>query len=346
MFDLVYHLNKRPDEDYKLTDKITLNRKQQAQLLNKTVQAFIHADAGTIEDRGGTPRIIQAFSGSSDLPQMTKDVFNVVNTVPNFDTLWQPSFQGVQLRRGQLEWEIADVAMGFVFEEIPEGDKLKFYSVSGNKVSAGVVKYGAGIGVTWEMIEGRKLYQFIQEMNQVRSNLFLLWANIHYGLLAVACAVTPVAWQGVATDPTMARDIATMNTGYLTIGNATKDKGYGDTANAEMLLYASPNLKARILQAIRATTADVVPRVTTLGSAIDGQRIEFNITPKFSWNSNIPANKALMVLPGHKIQNAAYMEELSLAEKAIDTLSEMRAYWSAFGAIVADTAQCAELSFI
>ena len=342
MFDLVCHMNEQPDEPYTINDSVSLNRKQQARLLRKSVQAFIHSEAGSIEDG---KKIIQAFSGSSDLPQLTKDVFNVVNTVPNFDTLWQPSFRGVQLRRGQLDWEIADVAMGLTFELIPEGDKCKFYSVSGNKVIVGIEKYAAGIGVTWEMIEGRKLYQFIDQMNQVRSRLFLLWANIHYGLLATAALVAPLAWQGAATDPTMARDIATLNIGYTTIGNAVKDKGYGDSANVEMLLYVSPLLKARIMQAMRATTADVVPRVTTLGSAIDGQTVEFNVTPKFTWNANIPANKGVLVLPGNKIQNAAYMQELSLSEKDISTLSEMRSYWSAFGATIADTTQTAELSF-
>lgn len=346
MFDLVVHMQEEPEEAF-VINGVSLDRKQQGQLLKKSVQAFIHADGVGREGSGESVKVIQAFSGSSDLPQLTKDVFNVTNTVPNFDTLWQPSFAGVQLRRGQLQWEIADVAAGLVFELIPEGDKCKFYSVSGNKVTADIAKYAAGIGVTWEMIEGRKLYQFVDLMGQVRSRLFLLWADVHYGLLATAGLSALVTWAGVATDPVVSRDIKTINNGYTTIGNAIKDKGYGvDAANAEMLLYASPLLKDRIMQAMRATSTDIIRgRRDGAASSVDGTIVEYNVTPKFTWNTAIPLNKAIMVLPGNKIQNAAYMQELSLSEKDITTLSEMRSYWSAFGAIIADTDQTAELSF-
>lgn len=345
VFDLWVHMNENAGDAYIFDKKkdIKLNYKQQGAVLHKSIQGFFQG-VGVL-DEGGS-RVIQAFSGSGDLPQLTKDVFNVVNTVPNFDTFWQMAFQGIKLRKGQLSWEIADVASGIVFELIPEGDKAKFYGISGNIVTAKIDKYGAGIGVTWEMIEGRKLYQFIDLMGQVRDRLMKLWADIHYGLIATASLGQTVAYQGVATDPVLDRDIATLNLGYTTIGDATKDKGYGDTANAAMVLYLSPNLKARTNHAMRVTTADVAGGRTGGAGAAPGTTVEFNIAPRFSWNSAIPTNKGLLVLPGNKIQNAAYIQELSLNEKDISTLSELRTYWSAFGAIIADADQTAELSFI
>lgn len=340
MFDLLVHMRTNAGEDYIFDKKkgIVLNYKQQGAVLHKSIQAFMQGVGMKEGDR-----VIQAFSGSSDLPKLTKDVFNVTQIVPYFDTFWQESFQGVPLRRGQLEWEIADVDSGLAFELVPEGGKAKFYGVTGSKVTASVDKHGAGIGLTWEMIEGRKLYQFVQLMSQVRSRLMLTWANVHYGLLATAAATNPVTYQGVATDPTLDRDIATMNVGYTTIGEATKDSGYGDTANAPMILYASPKLKARINQALRVTASDVAR-----GRAGGAQSniVEFNIQPRYTWNSNIPVNKALLVLPGNKIQNSVYMQELSLSEQDIATLSELRTYWSVFGAIVGDTDQTAELAFV
>jgi hypothetical protein len=352
LFEVVYHMqqNSRRPTAYTLKgekgEDIILEPEVQGEFVRRSMQAFIQGDAYGGYQHEGKIIPIQAFSGSSDLPQLTKDVFNVTNTVPNFDTLWQSSFKSIQLMRGQLQWEIADVESGITFELVPEGDKCKIYSFSGNKQIVGIEKYGAGTGVTWEMIEGRKLYQFIDQVGQTRANLFLLWANVHYGLLATAAALTAVAWQGVATDPVVSRDIATINTGYTTIGDATKDKGYGDTANAEMILYASPLLKARIMQALRATSNDQIGgRRDGAAGSRDGEIVEYNVTPRFSWNANIPANKALMVLPGNKIQNSAYMQELSLSEKDITTLNEIRTYWSAFGAVVADTDQTAELAF-
>lgn len=165
--------------------------------------------------------------------------------------------------------------------------------------------------------------------------------------IASCCNITGVAWSGAATDPIIDRDIATINEGYLTVGEATKDKGYGDTANAPMLLYASPNLKARIMQALRATRADIISgRRDGAAGSTAGQAVEYNVEPRFTWNAAIAANTALMVLPGNKIQNAVYLRELGLQERDIETLSEIRTYWTAYGAIVADTDQCAELSFV
>jgi len=345
MFDLVVHMQENAKEDYNFNEKkgIILNYKQQGAVVQKSLQAFMQSVA-VMDDK---EKIIQAFSGSSDLPQLTKDVFNVTQIIPIFDTFWQESFKGIRLKKGQLSWEIADVQAGITFEIIPEGGKVKIYSVSGTKEPVSIEKYGAGIGVTWEMIEGRKLYQFIDLMTQARAKLNDLWANIHYGLLGTAAATIPITWQGVTADPILERDIATINKGYETIGNATKAKGYGDTANSRMIMYASPNLKARLNQCFRATSADIIRgRRDGAASSVAGQVLEYAVIPRFTWNSNVPANKALLILPGNKIQNSMYLQELSLSDKDIETLSEVRTYWTAFGAIVGDADQTAELAFV
>ena len=344
MFDLVVHMRENDSEDYVFDKKknIVLNRKQQAYVLHRSIQCFMQAVA--VKD---DKKIIQAFAGSSALPVLTMDVFNVVQAIPEFDTWWQQSFRGVQLKKGQLSWEIADVAVGLTFELIPEGGKAKIYGVSGESTDAKINKYGAGIGVTWEITEGRKLYKFIQLMEQVRARLNNLWANTHYGLLATAAALTAVVWQGVVTDPIIERDIATINLGYETIGAAVKDKGYGDVANVPMIMYAQPALKSRIMQALRATSSDIiVGRQAGAATSVAGKIVEYNVIPYFSYNSNITANKVIMVLPGWKLQNAMYLRELGLSEKDIETLSEIRTYWTAFGAIVADTDQTVELSLV
>lgn len=344
MFDMVVHMNENSHEDYVFDKKkgVTLNYKQQGIVLKKSIQSFMQS----VAVKEGADKFIQAFSGSSDLPVLTKDVFNVTTNIPEFDTFWQKVYKGVPLKKGQLSWEIANVTSGLTFELIPEGGKAKFYGISGVKTDAKINKYGAGIGLTWELIEGRKLYQFIELMEDTRAKLNDLWANIHYGLIATAAAINVVAWQGAATDPTLERDIATINLGYQTIGAACKDKGYGDMANSQMIIFCPPSLKSRIMQSIRATSADIIRgRVAGATGSKAGQVIEYNVTPYFSWNSNLPANKGVMILPGRKIQNSVYLRELGLSEKDIETLSELRTYWTAFGAIVADTDQTAELAF-
>jgi len=334
VFDLVTHMREHDKEDYQFDKNVKLNYHQQGIVLKKSIQAFMQG-VGVKEGS----KIIQAFSGSSDLPQLTKDVFTVSGNLPVFDTYWQSAYKGIKLRKGQLSWEIADVASGLIFSLIPEGGKAKFYGVTGNTVTAKIEKYGAGIGVTWEMIEGRKLYQFVDLMETTRAKLNELWADIHYGLLATAAANNQVSYQLTSSETILERDIATLNKGYETIGEACKDKGYGDTANSPMVVYASPSLKGRITNALKTSFPNMVQSGKKYSTAVN-----YNIQPYFSWNSAIPANKAIMVLPGNKVQNAAYLQELGLTERDIETLSDLRTYWSAFGAVIADTDQTAELA--
>ncbi len=332
VFDMVIHMRENEKQDYDFDKGIKLTYKQQGIVLRKSIQAYMQGVGVKHEDK-----IIQAFSGSSDLPQLTKDVFNVTGDIVTFDTFWQSAFKGIQLKKGQLAWEIADVASGLVFSLVPEGGKAKFYGISGAVVDAKIAKYGAGIGITWEMIEGRKLYQFVDLMSTTRAKLNNLWADIHYGLLGVASATNQVTYQGVAAQTQLERDILTINKVYETIGEACKDKGYGDTANMPMVLYASPNLKGRITSAVKAGFTDLVK-----SNRSSVQTMNYNVVPYYSWNSSITAATFMMALPGAKSQNAAYIQELSLTERDIETLSDLRTYWSMFGAIIADTDQHAE----
>jgi hypothetical protein len=308
--------------------KTISDRKSKEKAFVRVIQSFIHG----VKTEG---KEIQAFTGSSDVAQLTKDVFNVTNQVPNYDLEWQRAFKTVGLMKGQLSWEIATASTSAQFELVPEGGKIKFEKFDGTKVTVSIAKYGMGIGLTWETVEGRKMYQFIDQLEQTRAKLYDLWANVHYGLLATASTSNQIAWQG--SGAILDRDIATINKGYEDLGEATKDKGYGDTANAEMLLYVSPKLKARVLQALNSTELAI--------ANANGQRVVYNVTPIFTWNSQIPANKGILVLPGNKIQNSVYMENMALTKQDNESLSDLYSYWTAFGGTVADSDQTFELAF-
>lgn len=336
-FDLAVHMHENPKQPYVFDSKknIKLNYKQQGQVLHAAIQAFFQSSACMHNDK-----IIQAFSGSADLPVLTKDVFNVVQAEAAYDTAWQQAFKPVKLKKGQLNWEIADVASGLTFSLVPEGGKAKIFGFTGTKVTVNIEKYGAGLGVTWEMVEGRRLYQFIDQMMVVKAALNTLWADIHYGLLGTAGASNTVAYDTTGTTVTQ-KDVNTINAAYLDIATACKAKGYGDMATAPMIMYYAPALKARIMQAFNATN---VANITSGIAASHGQ-VSWNITPIPTWNAGVLANKALMVLPGNKIQNSLYLQELGLAERDIETLSDLKTYWTAFGATVADGDQVVQLSF-
>ena len=335
VFDVVCHRRSNPGETYNKF-KAPLNVEQQDAYIRKSIQAFVHGVADVNE--GGLVSI-QAFAGSSDLPTLTKDVFDVTPKVDNFDLAWQDSFKGVPLRKGQLSWEIADVEQAITFKKIPEGGKVEFGQFLGDKVTVSVEKYGAGVGITWEIIEGNKLYAFVERLDITRAKLYGVWGDAHYGLLNAAAASHTVSWQGESTDKQIDRDIATLNQAAYVIGNACKNKGYGDTANAPMILYISPQYKARINAALKTGQSD---NVIAGGK---GSMVDWPIDVRYTFNSNITANKGVLVLPGHKIQNAVYLRELGLSKQEIESLNELRTYWTAFGASVADDEQCAQLSF-
>lgn len=315
----------------KVTPKIAEN------VIVKSLQAFMH-QVGQANPANKEAKI-QAFQGSSTLPQLTKDVFNVTMAVDNFDLLWQKVFRAITLKKGQLSWEICDVASSIIFKLIPEGGKVEFEKITGDKAIVDINKYGAGLGITWETIEGRKLYKFVEQMRATRAALYTLWANIHYGLLATAGATNPISY-ATAGATVLENDILTLNNGALALTTAVKDSGYGDMANARLEIFASPSLRARFNAAFRATNSIVAG-----GQNVLGQVIDFNITPNYTYNSNIPANKALLVLPGQKIQNSVYMRELGLSKREIESLNELRTYWTAFGATVGDNDQVYELAF-
>lgn len=343
LFDLVCHANDA-EKSGQPFDGVPAS--QHGKIIQASLQAFMHGTGAPAYDKSGNPvpfetrRPIQAFSGSSDLPALTKDVFSVSNPTPNFDLAWQSAFKGMALRKGELSWEIAEANAEGSFELIPEGGKVKIGSVTGSTVTVGINKYGYGIGVTWEIMEGRKLYAFVDLMDQARSKLYKNWADVHYGLIDVAAATNAVAW--VAGASTLDRDIATLNDAAYLIANATKDSGYGDTANAPMVLYINPKYKARMEMAMQAIRGDIVSGRGATGPV---SVVDWNIEVRYTFNGNVTADKGNLVLPGNKIQNAVYLRELGLSRQEIESLSELRTYWTAYGAAIGDTDQTAQLSF-
>lgn len=339
LFDLLCHMN---DEDtrgteYKMGKGIILQPNHQEKLVKDAIQAFMHQPAHIIDaDR---KKAIQAFSGSSDLAQLTTDVFNVTQATPEYDLYWQQAFRTINLMQGQLSWEIGNVTSGLAMEKIPEGGKVKIGSIAGTKQSVSVEKYGLGLGITWEIIHGRKLYKFIDIMEFARSELYNTWADVHYALLATAGATNTVAYDDTGANA-LEKDIITINTALHDIAEDNKDSGYGNPNAARYAFYLDPSLEARIERAFRVTSAELA------GSTLGGLEVlRRNVSRYYSYNGEIPANKGLLVLTGNRIQNAIYLRELGLSKQDIESLNEIRTYWTAFGAAVGDNDQVYEVSF-
>lgn len=340
LFNMVSYLNEGAKGNFVMETK-----KGKHSFKAKQVQAFVGESIHNMLVSAYSPinesKAVQAFTGSTDLVEITTNVWNAFQETPNFDMFWQEAFRAVPLRKGQLTWTIGNVVSGVALQILEEGEKVNYAKITGTSVTGTVELYGSGLEMSWRTIEGRDLAGFYNAMLDFRNKRMKEYADIHYALLAAASLSNPVAWAGVVTDTTISRDIETINAGYNEIGTNCKDLGFGDTANARMIMYASPLLRNRLNAAFRATAADVVRSGTAQGTTL----IDSNVDIRYSYNSAIPANKAVMVLPGNKIQNAIYMQEKSFERQNPDNLNWLKSSFTAFGGTVGEVAQTAELAF-
>lgn len=313
------------------------------------MQAFITEPARLVKKRieAFQKRKIQAVGVSTDWDQTTADMFTITMAEDNFDLGFEQAFRDVPLGQNQDFWEIYDVANGITFKRVEEGQRIEMNSLSGEVVQAYVDYYGGAVGWTDKMVRFRKVAAIVDLARAFRNKFYVNKADNHYALLAAAGLLNQLAWQGATSDGQLQRDIMTINEGCYQIANRCKDKGYGDTANTPMIIFANPRDKARINAAIRATTKDT-SAVGISGGAIgagSGLQIDWLVNPIFTFNVNVIARAPLIVLPGQKIQKAEALAPTTYrAAKDVLTLNEAEAVWSIYGAAVADTDQVEEIS--
>ena len=300
------------------------------------LQAFLNKPRVEVRKAIQGLKKIQAITAvSTDFAKLVSDAFNVTIGAQNFDLGYQQSFREVPLGTNQDTWDIYDVQNGLTFRLVPEGDRIQVDGLSGSLVTAHVDYYGGAIGWTDKMIRYRKVAAMIDMALVFRNRFWSNKADNHYLLLATAALVNAAtAYQGVAGDGQLRRDIATLNAAAFALADRCKDKGYGDTASMQMILYYNPIDKGRILSALAATSGAMQ---AALGPAVT---VNWPITPVATFNSNILADHPVLVLPGNKIQSAEDMPPTTFtAPKDPLTLNEVQSVWSIYGAVVADTDQ-------
>jgi hypothetical protein len=324
------YLSKFKDLEYIENLEKIMQTRDQAGLdkVKLALQAFV------MEPKSILKRKIQAASVSTDFQQTLADAFNVTIEEDNFDMAWEKAFRTVPLGQNQDFWEIYNVVNGITFKRVEEGQRIEMDTLTGDLVTAYVDYYGGALGYSDKMIRFRKVAAMLDLARLFRNKFWINKANNHYALLAVAAALNVTTWQGTVGQQ-LAGDILTLNTAAYTLANRCKDKGYGDTANTRLLIYANPLDKGRLLAAIAATTG----ALSALG--LTGVVVNYNFDLNFTFNQNIIQTHPIMVLPGNKIQKAEAMAPTTyVAEKDPFTLNEAQAVWSIYGAIIADTDQC------
>lgn len=287
---------------------------------------------------------IQAVGVSTDFAQVTADAFNVTIQENNFDLGYEKAFRSVPLGKNQDFWEIYDVVNTLTFYKVEEGQRIEAAGVSGSKAIAYVDYYGGALGWTDKMIRFRKVAAMLGMASIFRNNFFTNKANNHYALLAASVVATGfnTATQGAVADGRLQRNIQTLNQAIFTLTNRCLNKGYGDMANAPVLIYANPFDEARIEAAFRAVTANQAS-----AGATAEQVTKRKVSRIYTYNTSIVAGTPLLVLPGQKIQKADAMAPTTYKNpQDILTLNYVQSVWAIYGAIVGDIDQIQSMTLI
>lgn len=312
-------------------------------MVKAALQAFMLKPIAEKKRIQGLQKQIQAVSVSTDFDLLTTNAFNVTVEEDNFDMGWEAAFQDVPRDADKDFWELGTVHNGITFKKILEGERVEVDTITGDKVNIYVDYYGGALGFTDKAIRFRKLAQMLDAARAFRNKFYANKADNHYLLLATAAALNPVTWQGAVGDTQIIRDILTINEGAFQVGDVNKDKGYGDMANAPLLLYANPRDKARIEAAFVVTSNFLTASAGAGGSAV--QITDQAIRRIYTYNANIVAGSPLLILPGRKSQKNEAMAPTSyVAPTDVLTLNTVQSVWSIYGAGVGDTDQCYQLT--
>ena len=278
-------------------------------------------------------------STSSDFPIITKDSFNVTIQSQNYDMGYEKVFKLVPLGEKQNSWEIYDVANSLTFVKVQEGQRIDVAGFTGSKVTAYVDYYGGALGWTDEMIRYRKVAAMLDMAETFRNRFWSNKANNHYALLAAAGALNVTAYAGLAADGQLQRDIQTINAAAFNLTNRCRNKGYGDAAQARLIMYFNPADKNRVLAAFQVTTASLAAAGRT------GDTVNYMIELVPTFNAFVTAGSPLLVYPGNKLQRADAMSPTPYGpELDILSLNRVQSVWAIYGAIVGDTDQVEQVS--
>jgi hypothetical protein len=273
---------------------------------------------------------------SGDFQVLTRDSFNVTIESDNFDLGWEQAFKQAVVAKGQDSWEIYNVANSLTFIQMMEGQRLDVAGYEGDFVTGIVRYYGGAIGWTDAWIRFRKVAAMVDMAETFRNQFWVNKGNIHYALLAAAAALNVTVAQGIVADGQTRQDVRTINRAAFNLTNRNLNKGFGDMANAPLILYANPNDEERIEAAFRATTNALIA-IANRGEQITSRRI----TRIYTYNASIVSGTPILVLPKQKIQKADAMgPTVYNQEQDALTLNRIQAVWAIFGATIADTDQC------
>ena len=277
-----------------------------------------------------------SFGVSTDLAQVNKDAWNFIMDVDGVnDDGWKQAFKKVPSGENG-SWEIHTGTNGVKLQQRAEGEKLDIRTLSTEKDTVYVYKYGEAIGITDEMIRFRKVAKMLDLFEAAREAYLIGVSTNFYTLLKTAAANNVTTYQGVADDGQLQRDIQTINQAAKNIGNRMKTK-ISNAANIPLIMYVNPDDEDRTEAAFRVTTASLATAGRT-GGQVTGRRI----TRIYTYN--VDQGSPILLVPGRKTQWAEAMPLTQYTKDDILIFAYIQAYWTYFGGAVGDTDQIEEIT--
>ena len=339
IFAATQHIYQHPTGRFSHPGLGVMTPDQRNDFVDKAVLGYI-----TGHDPGKGSRIM-AFTTAGAIVQPDRQTLSAFADHLYFDDRWKMAFMPVMLAEGEVKWEIHNVNNPIIMTEIAEGGQTRTQRVDSTKTEYEALRYGSEIGFTEQMLVGNRLSMFVTSIEQLRTAYQRAISDSHYSVLATASttgAGTQITYQGNATESVLSRDIKTINEGLGKIEGDLKDVAPEEVESGSYVLYVQGiALKGRTVAAVAASLASLTNERVSRDTSAPVQR---TVMVASTLNSNVPADKGILVLAGRKLQTA---DAGARSYQVLDPKSEnlCRMLWARWGVAAADSRQAVELSF-
>lgn len=314
--------------------------RKRSNFVGEAIQAFIG-----YADQIHSPELIQAFTTTGDIKQPASNSFDMFMDIANYDEAWMALFKDSSNRiaPGTDFWEVVTGQQGSSWSVVPEGKRLVVRKFTVNDLQACKVhKWGDAIGITDEMIRFRKIGPIMDIMQDFRDGYGRAKANAAYAALTAAAGATTTPDTTGSTN--LEKDINTINTAAQALLYGLRNTRNLPATTPVVLIVpdATALVRSRILRALGELSQ---------AFQTSTQRINYNVTPLFTFNTNLPAAatgeafRGLMVVPGLKSQQATAMASITLTDTDRLSLTYITSQFSYWGLYVLDGNQVRNVGF-
>ena len=330
------HLYQNPFKPWEYPGLPKMTPEQRNEFLDTAVLEYI---TGHDRDKGSR---IMAFTTAGAIVQPDRQVISPWADKLYYDNYWMRSFLPITLI-DERTWEIHNVRNPVEMVELAEGGQTRTQRVTSEKEEYEVANYAVELGFTRNMLTGNRLSQFVTSIEQLRTSYQRALAGSHYKVLVDATTAgsqTAIDYPLSATQSTLVRDIAVINAGLEAIELDMQDIDPEHVMMGRYIIYVRGiSDKGRMVAAVQATTERLT--LEREGGA-SSNTVQRTLEVVETLNSNIPADRAILVLAGRNIQSA---DAGARSYQVMDPKSEnlCRMLWGTWKGVVADSKQVRQL---